>query len=54
VKNDLAEIDRLAAAPLAPPLPELGSALRELRNLRATRALAQPRPAAPTGDGAGT
>jgi uroporphyrin-3 C-methyltransferase len=54
VKSDLAEIDRLASAPLAPTLPELGSALRELRNLRATRALAQPRPAAPTGDGAGT
>ena len=54
VKGDLAEIDRIAAAPLAPNLPELGSALRELRNLRATRALAQPRPAAPTGDGAGT
>jgi uroporphyrin-3 C-methyltransferase len=54
VKSDLAEIDRLAAAPLAPTLPELGSALRELRNLRATRALAQPRPATPAGDGAGT
>jgi len=54
VKNDLAELDRLAAAPLAPNLPELGSALRELRNLRATRALAQPRPAATPGDGAGT
>jgi uroporphyrin-3 C-methyltransferase len=51
VKQDLAELDRLATAPLAPALPELGSALRELRNLRATRALAQPR--APTGDGAG-
>jgi uroporphyrin-3 C-methyltransferase len=38
-------------------LPELGSALKELRNLRATRALAHPpvpaaRVAAP--DGAGT
>lgn len=32
----------LAAAPLAPPLPELGSALKELRNLRVTRALALP------------
>ena len=37
---------------MAPHLPELGAALRELRNLRATRALAQPRlpaqvPAAP-------
>ncbi|WP_395680173.1 uroporphyrinogen-III C-methyltransferase [Dokdonella sp.] len=38
----LVEIDRLAALPLAPALPELGSALKELRNLRATRALAQP------------
>ncbi|MBN8727013.1 MAG: uroporphyrinogen-III C-methyltransferase [Xanthomonadales bacterium] len=37
----------LAAAPLAPALPELGSALKELRNLRVTRALAQP-PASPS------
>ncbi len=51
VKADLAELDRLASAPLAPAVPELGSALRELRNLRATRALAQPRAAA--GGGAG-
>jgi uroporphyrin-3 C-methyltransferase len=43
----LAEIDRFASQPLAPALPELGSALKELRNLRATRALAQPRPAPP-------
>ena len=42
VRSDLAELDRLGAMPLAPALPELGSALRELRNLRATRALAQP------------
>jgi uroporphyrin-3 C-methyltransferase len=54
VKDDLAELDRLASAPLAPALPELGSALRELRNLRATRALAQPRAPAQTGSGAGT
>ncbi|MGH8172340.1 MAG: uroporphyrinogen-III C-methyltransferase [Rhodanobacteraceae bacterium] len=54
VTNDLAEIDRLAAAPLAPNLPELGSALRELRNLRATRALSQPRSIVPAADGAGT
>jgi uroporphyrin-3 C-methyltransferase len=46
-RQDLAELDRLAAAPLAPALPELGSALRELRNLRATRALSQPRAAPP-------
>jgi uroporphyrin-3 C-methyltransferase len=54
VKDTLVEIDQLASAPLAPALPELGSALRELRNLRATRALAQPRTVRPTGDGAGT
>ena len=57
VKNALAEIDRLAAAAFAPPLPELGSALRELRNLRTTRALAQPAPLAlpaPAAEGAGT
>lgn len=53
VKSDLAEIDRLAAAPLAPALPELGSALKELRNLRATRALSQPKAATPA-IGAGT
>jgi len=38
----LAELDRLVSQPLAPALPELGSALKELRNLRATRALVQP------------
>jgi uroporphyrin-3 C-methyltransferase len=38
----LAELDRLATQPLAPALPELGSALKELRNLRATRVLSQP------------
>ncbi|HKE49688.1 MAG TPA: uroporphyrinogen-III C-methyltransferase [Rhodanobacteraceae bacterium] len=54
VKESLAEIDRLAAAPLAPALPELGTALRELRNLRATRALTQPRAAAPAPSGAGS
>ncbi|MEP7043877.1 MAG: uroporphyrinogen-III C-methyltransferase [Dokdonella sp.] len=41
-KAALAELDGLAAQPLAPALPELGSALKELRNLRATRALSQP------------
>lgn len=48
----LAELDHLAAAPMAPALPELGSALKELRNLRATRVLAQPpaKPAAPPQD----
>jgi uroporphyrin-3 C-methyltransferase len=52
VKSDVAELDRLAAAPLAPALPEFGSALKELRNLRATRALAQPHAATPAHDGA--
>lgn len=46
VRTALAELDRLAAAPFAPALPELGNALKELRNLRATRSLAQP-PAVP-------
>lgn len=41
-KDALAELDRLAAQPLAPALPELGTALKELRNLRATRALSRP------------
>ena len=42
----LAEIDRLAAAPMSPKLPELGIALGELRNLRSMRALSrEPAPA---------
>ena len=41
-KADLVDLDHLAGMPLATTLPELGGALRELRNLRATRALAQP------------
>lgn len=41
-KAALADLDRLVALPLAPAAPELGSALKELRNLRATRSLAQP------------
>ncbi len=41
VRDALATLDRLAAAPMAPALPELGSALRELRNLRTTRALSR-------------
>jgi len=57
-KATLAELDGVASQPLAPALPELGSALKELRNLRATRALAQPRtipstPPAPEGKGTG-
>lgn len=46
-QDALTELDRLAAAPFAPTLPELGSALKELRNLRATRALSQPPTAKP-------
>lgn len=46
VKNAIAELDRLAAQPLAPAVPELGAALKELRNLRATRTLSRP-PATP-------
>lgn len=46
VQDALATLDRLAALPMAPVLPELGSALGELRNLRTTRALARP-PSAP-------
>lgn len=42
VKAALAELERLAAAPLAPSIPELGTALKELRNLRTTRALSTP------------
>jgi uroporphyrin-3 C-methyltransferase len=41
VQEALATLDRLAATPLAPALPELGTALRELRNLRTTRALSR-------------
>lgn len=47
VRDMLAEIDRLAATALAPTLPELGTALSELRNLRTTRALSQPPPSPP-------
>jgi uroporphyrin-3 C-methyltransferase len=42
VREALSTLDRLAATPLAPALPELGTALNELRNLRTTRALSQP------------
>jgi uroporphyrin-III C-methyltransferase len=55
-KTVLADLDRVGSQPLAPALPEWGSALKELRNLRATRALAQPRairPTQPPGDGNG-
>ncbi|HNR91967.1 MAG TPA: uroporphyrinogen-III C-methyltransferase [Dokdonella sp.] len=44
VRNVLGEIDRLAATPMAPQLPELGSALGELRNLRTLRALSREVP----------
>ena len=46
-KSALADLDRLAGTPLASAPPELGGALRELRNLRATRALARPPAAKP-------
>lgn len=47
VRDGLAALDQLAATPLAPVLPELGTALSELRNLRTTRALALPMKAVP-------
>ncbi|MEZ5460284.1 uroporphyrinogen-III C-methyltransferase [Dokdonella sp.] len=42
VSEALATLDMVATKPLAPALPELGTALEELRNLRTTRALSQP------------
>ncbi|HEY0229750.1 MAG TPA: uroporphyrinogen-III C-methyltransferase [Dokdonella sp.] len=50
VQAALAELDQLASQPLAPALPELGSALKELRNLRATRALSRPATQQPAPD----
>ena len=47
VREALAALDQIAATPLAPALPELGTALSELRNLRTTRVLSQPIPSAP-------
>ena len=47
VREALAALDQIAATPLAPALPELGSALSELRNLRTTRVLSQPMHSAP-------
>ncbi len=47
VRKTLTSLDELAATPLAPALPELGTALSELRNLRTTRALSQPMKSAP-------
>ncbi len=47
VGTALAEVDRLARTPLSPALPELGSALKELRNLRATHALSRGAPISP-------
>ena len=47
VESAQGTLERLGKAELAPPAPpQLGAALRELRNLRATHALRQPRPAA--------
>jgi len=48
VRTTLATLEHLAATPLAPALPELGTALNELRNLRTTRALAHPMKPVPT------
>lgn len=45
VRDALATLDQLASTPLAPALPEVGTALSELRNLRTTRALSQPKAA---------
>lgn len=42
VRETLASLDTLEATPLAPALPELGTALSELRKLRTTRALSHP------------
>lgn len=42
VQSALAEVAHLVAQPIAPPLPLLGTALKELRDLRATRALSRP------------
>ncbi|HET6545440.1 MAG TPA: uroporphyrinogen-III C-methyltransferase [Rhodanobacteraceae bacterium] len=49
LEHALTEIDRLAGTPFSPSLPELGSALKELRNLRATRALSRKPPASQAG-----
>ncbi len=47
VRSAQAALERLGKAELAPPAPpQLGAALRELRNLRATHALRQALPAA--------
>jgi uroporphyrin-3 C-methyltransferase len=49
VKSAQAALERLGKAELAPTAPpQLGAALRELRNLRATHAVRQARPAAAT------
>lgn len=47
VRQALAEIDRLAALPVAPPVPVLGTALKELRDMRANRALSRQPAVAP-------
>jgi len=47
VKSAQGTLERLGKGELAPPAPpQLGAALRELRNLRATHAMRQARPAA--------
>lgn len=47
-KTALSDLDQLASVPLSAAPPELGGALRELRNLRATRALAPPAVSTPS------
>jgi uroporphyrin-3 C-methyltransferase len=50
VATAVAELDTLAKTALAPPLPTLlGTALKELRNLRATHALRETKPSARSG-----
>jgi uroporphyrin-3 C-methyltransferase len=46
VVRALAALDAVLATPVRGPLPEIGAALDELRNLRATRALAESEPPA--------
>lgn len=51
VSEALATLDEIASKPLSPAMPELGTALNELRNLRTTRALSQPMPSPSPRDG---
>lgn len=53
VRTGQDQLAKLAATALAPDLPALGTALKELRNLRATRALSQPVAPPPAPDASG-